>query len=201
MSDAHKCLLASCTQVAVSSNNLDVEGGNAFAESLKSNTTIKQVCSSFSFARKLQHAQQKCHLFEMSDAHECLLSSRTQVDASSNNLGVEGGKALADCLKSNTTITQVCYAFSCARQLQNARKNQFFLNLLCSQMPPCLMYTGRSIKLWNGHCWCQGLWRCPSRQQDAAAFECLEQQLRESAGGRSGEAEEQRRDVHSDYDS
>ena len=30
-----------------------------------------------------------------------------QVDASSNILGVEGGKALAECLKSNTTITQV----------------------------------------------------------------------------------------------
>ena len=32
----------------------------------------------------------------------------TQVDASFNNLGVEGGKALAESLKSNTTITQVC---------------------------------------------------------------------------------------------
>ena len=32
----------------------------------------------------------------------------TQVAVSSNNLGVEGGKALAECLQSNTTITQVC---------------------------------------------------------------------------------------------
>ena len=31
----------------------------------------------------------------------------TQVAVSFNNLGVEGGKALAECLKSNTTITQV----------------------------------------------------------------------------------------------
>merc|ERR1711871_1614909 len=31
----------------------------------------------------------------------------TQVAVSSNNLGVEGGKALAECLKSNNTITQV----------------------------------------------------------------------------------------------
>ena len=35
-----------------------------------------------------------------------------QVDVSSNNLGVEGGKALAECLKSNTTITQVCLCLS-----------------------------------------------------------------------------------------
>ena len=32
----------------------------------------------------------------------------TQVAVSFNNLGVEGGKALAECLQSNTTITQVC---------------------------------------------------------------------------------------------
>ena len=30
-----------------------------------------------------------------------------QVDASKNDIGPEGGKALADCLKINTTITQV----------------------------------------------------------------------------------------------
>ena len=29
------------------------------------------------------------------------------MDASSNNLGVEGGKALADCLKSNTTLATI----------------------------------------------------------------------------------------------
>ena len=32
----------------------------------------------------------------------------TEVAVSLNNLGVEGGKALAESLKSNTTITQVC---------------------------------------------------------------------------------------------
>ena len=31
----------------------------------------------------------------------------TQVNVASNGLGTEGGKALADCLKTNTTITQV----------------------------------------------------------------------------------------------
>ena len=31
----------------------------------------------------------------------------TQVDVSRNELGAKGGKALADCLKTNTTITQV----------------------------------------------------------------------------------------------
>ena len=31
----------------------------------------------------------------------------TQVDVSNNELQAEGGKALADCLKINTTITQV----------------------------------------------------------------------------------------------
>ena len=36
----------------------------------------------------------------------------TEVAVSSNNLGVEGGKALAECLKSNTTITQVRLCFS-----------------------------------------------------------------------------------------
>ena len=35
------------------------------------------------------------------------LPSCTQVDVSSNNLGVEGGKALADCLKSNTTLATI----------------------------------------------------------------------------------------------
>ena len=34
-------------------------------------------------------------------------SSVTQVDVSKNGLGSEGGKSLADCLKTNTTITQV----------------------------------------------------------------------------------------------
>ena len=40
----------------------------------------------------------------------------TEVDASSNNLGVEGGKTLAECLKSNTTITQVRVVFNAARK-------------------------------------------------------------------------------------
>ena len=62
-------------------------------------------------------------------AYNCLLAPCTQVAVSSNNLGVEGGKALADCLKSNTTITQVCYACSCACKLQNTRKNQLFRHL------------------------------------------------------------------------
>ena len=34
-------------------------------------------------------------------------SSVTQVDVSNNDIGQEGGKSLADCLKTNTTITQV----------------------------------------------------------------------------------------------
>ena len=42
----------------------------------------------------------------------------TQVDASSNNLGAEGGKALAECLKRNTSITQVRFDdMFCSKQL------------------------------------------------------------------------------------
>ena len=44
----------------------------------------------------------------ISYARAGLFVSCTQVNLSSINLGVEGVKALADCLKSNTTITQVC---------------------------------------------------------------------------------------------
>ena len=52
-------------------------------------------------------------------------SSVIVVDASNNNLGVEFGKDLAETLKSNTTITQVCGAFPCACKLQNFRSNHF----------------------------------------------------------------------------
>ena len=85
-------------------------------------------------------------------------SSVTVVDASFNNLGVEGGKALADCLKSNTSITQVRFMYKCARKQQKAHRSDYFCHLSCLQLSFCTLYTGRSIRLWNGHCWCQGLW-------------------------------------------
>ena len=46
----------------------------------------------------------------MLSVHVCSASRNLfvkQVNVASNGLGTEGGKALADCLKTNTTITQV----------------------------------------------------------------------------------------------
>ena len=58
-----------------------------------------------------------------------------QVAVSSNNLGVEGGKALADCLKSNTTITQVRLYLSVHANSQNrgtvARFAIYMLGRIC----------------------------------------------------------------------
>ena len=82
----------------------------------------------------------------------------TEVAVSSNNLGVEGGKALADCLKSNTSITQVRFVYKCARKQEKAHSSDYICHLSCLQLFFCTLYIGRSIKLWNGHCWCQGLW-------------------------------------------
>ena len=67
----------------------------------------------------------------------------TQVDASFNNLGVEGGKAMADCLKSNTSITQVRFVYKCARKQQKAHNSDFFCRLSCLQLSFCTLYTGR----------------------------------------------------------
>ena len=80
------------------------------------------------------------------------------VDVRSNNLGVKGGKALADCLKSNTSITQVRFVYKCSRKQQKTHRSDYLCHLSCLQLSFCTLYTGRSIQLWDGLCRCQGLW-------------------------------------------
>ena len=43
MSDAHKCLLASCTQVEAFGCAFGAEGGKAMAEALEANKTLKEI--------------------------------------------------------------------------------------------------------------------------------------------------------------
>ena len=107
MPDAHKWLLASCTQVAVSSNNLGVEGGKALAECLQSNTTITQVCYAFSCACKLRNVHSNHLFFKIYLAHKCLFASCTQVEAFGCAFGAEGGKAMAEALEANKTLEEI----------------------------------------------------------------------------------------------
>ena len=71
----------------------------------------------------------------------------TQVVVSSNNLGVEGGKALADCLKSNTSITQVRFVYKCARKQQKTHSSDDLRHPSFLQLSVCTVYTGRSFWL------------------------------------------------------
>ena len=166
MFNARKCLLASCTQVDVSSNNLGPEGkaaiGNALLRNLDSNLGFMK-CDEWQLHEDMTTLNVANNQLRAEDAvllagvlaHNKIV---TQVAVSSNNLGVEGGKALADCLKSNTSITQVRFVYKCARKQQKAHSSDYFCHLSCLQLSFCTLYTGRSIKLWNGHCWSQGLW-------------------------------------------
>ena len=58
----------------------------------------------------IKNAKPLCACFKLVCVHLAFLTYQflKQVDVGSNNLGAEGGKALAESLKSNTTITQVC---------------------------------------------------------------------------------------------
>ena len=127
-----------CTQVDVSSNNLGPDGkaaiGNALLRNLDSKLgfmncdewQLHEDMTTLNVANKKLKAEDAVLLAGVL-AHNKIV---TQVDASSNNLGVEGGKALAECLKSNTTITQVCSFFSYARKLQHAHRSAIFSKCL-----------------------------------------------------------------------
>ena len=117
-SDAHKCLLTSCTQVDVRSNSLDENIGQLFIPIIEkphfesfSGIPVKKIRDNAITEIDVKGVEgRKLEACGGVILAHCLKSnsSVTVVDASSNNLGVEGGKALAECLKSNTTITQVC---------------------------------------------------------------------------------------------
>ena len=77
----------------------------------------------------------------MSDAHKCLLASCTQMDASSNNLGVEGGKALAECLKSNTTLATIVLSG------KDDSKITIHANQLRQNMAETLDYSGQRLQV------------------------------------------------------
>ena len=122
----------------VSSNNLGPDGkaaiGNALLRNLDSKLgfmncdewQLQEDVTTLNVANKQLKAEDAVLLAGVL-AHNKIV---TQFDVSSNNLGVKGGKALAECLKSNTTITQVCHAFSRACKLKNARNNHFLWTTL-----------------------------------------------------------------------
>ena len=48
--------------------------------------------------------------------HQILCFCAVQFNINGNDLRIEGGKTLADCLKSNTTITRVRCEYMCGRK-------------------------------------------------------------------------------------
>ena len=121
ISDAHKCLLASCTQVQAWSNKMGGEGGKLLADAIKAHANYEQIAHNmFNGEAKVNMSNKRLDAGDAWIMGAALEKNDTvtEVAVSSNNLGVEGGKAFAESLKSNTTITQVCSAFSCACKLQ-----------------------------------------------------------------------------------
>ena len=91
------------------------EGGKLLADAIKAHPNYEQI------AQNMFNGEAKVNMSNKGlDAGDAWIMGAalekndtvTEVDASSNDFGVEGGKALAESLKSNTTITQVCGAFS-----------------------------------------------------------------------------------------
>ena len=80
----------------------------AFCAGLAASSSLLSVSISMSCRWRLLWPVLLCWRVKFYSSVFSLSQQCTQVDASSNNLGVEGGKALAECLKRNTTITQVC---------------------------------------------------------------------------------------------
>ena len=101
------------TQVAVSSNNLGVEGGKALAECLKRNTSITQVRFDYMFCSKQLFVQNSLlisislMLTSVSSFLHAQLDPpiQMQLDVSKNVLGLESCKVLADAMMNNTSIT------------------------------------------------------------------------------------------------
>ena len=86
--NAHKCLLASCTQVQVSGNLLRADGAKAFRDALKVNKTITEIdLSDNEIGAEIEN---KGYCYERVTATP------------------EGPAALAEGLKMNSTVTKVC---------------------------------------------------------------------------------------------
>ncbi len=70
-----------------------------------------------------------------------------KLDLCGKGLGADGAKFLAECLKSNTTVTEVRFVYKCARKQQEALNSDYFCHLCCLQLSLCTLYTGRSFWL------------------------------------------------------
>ena len=134
------------TQVQAWSNKMGGEDGKLLADAIKAHANYEQI------AQNMFNGEAKVNMSNKGlDAGDAWIMGAalekndtvTEVAVSSNNLGVEGGKALADCLKSNTSITQVRLVYKCAWKQQKAYSSDYFCHLSCLQLSCCLMYTGR----------------------------------------------------------
>ena len=89
---------------------MGAEGGKLLADAIKAHANYEQI------AHNMFNGEAKVNMSNKGlDAGDAWIMGAalekndtvTEVDASSNNLGVEGGRALADCLKSNTTLATI----------------------------------------------------------------------------------------------
>ena len=87
-------------------NELGPEGGMALAEALKSNTTLKELKSAALPSNPLAHTFKPHSTYVLCTCSfsPCLCGVRRLRD---NELGPEGGMALAEALKSNTTLKEL----------------------------------------------------------------------------------------------
>ena len=129
---------------------MGAEGGKLLADAIKAHANYEQI------AQNMFNGEAKVNMSNKGlDAGDAWIMGAalekndtvTEVDASSNNFGAKGGKALADCLKSNTSITQVRFVYKCARKQQKEHSSHYFCQLSCLQLSFCTLYTGRSFWL------------------------------------------------------
>ena len=99
ISGAHKCLLASCTQVEAFGNMIGPEGGHAFAKALETNTCIQELTLG---------SRNKPASIPLKSLRE---NSVNTLDYSGKELLPEGGIVLAFMLRSNTSVTKVSGRF------------------------------------------------------------------------------------------
>ena len=99
MSNAHKFLFASCTQVEAFGNMIGPEGGHAFAKALETNTCIQELTLG---------SQSKPASIPLKSLRE---NSVNTLDYSGKELLSEGGIVLAFMLRSNTSVTKVSVRF------------------------------------------------------------------------------------------
>ena len=89
---------------------MGAEGGKLLADAIKAHPNYEQI------AQNMFNGEAKVNMSNKGlDAGDAWIMGAalekndtvTEVDASSNNLGVDGGKALAECLKTNTTLATI----------------------------------------------------------------------------------------------